>query len=176
MDREEAARQVGLVFDTWYPSVVRFAWRATGDFGIAEDVSQEAFMALYRELRKGTEIHNARAWVFCVVRRKIGKSVRARLWDSLDLAESIPAPAKDVEVDSVTELLSVLSPREEEVLLLRLSALKYREIADELSISPNSVNTLLARAIRKLQKVVDRPRVGQRLVDLMSHGARKTLQ
>jgi transposase len=48
-------------------------------------------------------------------------------------------------------LLSVLSPREEEVLLLRLEALKYREIADHLGISMNSVNALLARALRKLQ-------------------------
>jgi len=37
------------------------------------------------------------------------------------------------------------------VLLLRLEALKYREIAEQLGISMNSVNTLLARALRKLE-------------------------
>jgi RNA polymerase sigma factor (sigma-70 family) len=176
MDREDAARQVSQVFDAWYPSVTRYAWRATGDFGTAEDIAQEAFLALYKELRRGTEIYNARAWVLCVVRRQVGKSVRGRIWDSLDEAQSVPAPEPGVEVDSVTDYLSVLSPREEEVLLLRLSALKYREIADRLSISPNSVNTLLARAIRKLQKAVDRPSVAQRLSGLMNHGVRKTLQ
>ena len=155
---------------------MRYAWRATGDFGAAEDIAQEAFLALYREFRRGTEIHNARAWVLCVVRRKIVKSVRARTWDSLDEVESLPAPEPDVEIDSVTSLLSVLSPREEEVLLLRLSALKYREIAERLSISPNSVNTLLARAIRKLQKAADRRALGQRLTDMMNHDVRKTLQ
>jgi DNA-directed RNA polymerase specialized sigma24 family protein len=49
-------------------------------------------------------------------------------------------------------LPSVLTPREEQVLLLRLEALKYREIADQLGSSMNSVNTLLARALRKLQR------------------------
>jgi RNA polymerase sigma factor (sigma-70 family) len=52
----------------------------------------------------------------------------------------------------IRSLLSLLSPREEEVLLLRLEALKYREIAEQLGISMNSVNTLLARALRKLQQ------------------------
>ena len=52
----------------------------------------------------------------------------------------------------IRSLLSVLTPREEEVLLLRLESLKYREIADQLGISINSVNTLLARALRKLQQ------------------------
>jgi RNA polymerase sigma factor (sigma-70 family) len=56
----------------------------------------------------------------------------------------------------IRSLLSVLSPREEEVLLLRLEALKYREIADQLGISMNSVNTLLARALRKLQQATAR--------------------
>jgi RNA polymerase sigma factor (sigma-70 family) len=65
--------------------------------------------------------------------------------------KSMPAISKFAEIRS---LLSVLSPREEEVLLLRLEALKYREIADQLGISINSVNTLLARALRKLQAAV----------------------
>jgi RNA polymerase sigma factor (sigma-70 family) len=54
----------------------------------------------------------------------------------------------------IHNLLSVLSPREEEVLLLRLEALKYWEIAEQLGIGLNSVNTLLARALRKLQRAV----------------------
>jgi RNA polymerase sigma factor (sigma-70 family) len=47
----------------------------------------------------------------------------------------------------------VLSRREEEVLLLRLDAMKYREIADQLGISMSFVNTILARVLQKLKKV-----------------------
>ena len=50
----------------------------------------------------------------------------------------------------------MLSPREEEVLLLKLEALKYREIAAQLGISMNSANTLLARALRKLKEATTR--------------------
>ena len=54
----------------------------------------------------------------------------------------------------IQNLLRLLSPREQEPLLLRLEAMKYREIADRLGISVNSVNSLLARALQKLQKAV----------------------
>lgn len=51
--------------------------------------------------------------------------------------------------------------REEEVLPLRLEALKYRGIAEQLGIGMSSVNTLLERALRKLQQATaQKPRKG----------------
>jgi RNA polymerase sigma factor (sigma-70 family) len=77
------------------------------------------------------------------------------LHEQLDEADLPGEPAAEISrLAEIRSLLSVLSPREEEVLLLRLEALKYREIADQLGISMNSVNTLLARALRKLQEAV----------------------
>jgi RNA polymerase sigma factor (sigma-70 family) len=70
--------------------------------------------------------------------------------DELEVAQSWPEEA--VGLSAIQQYLCLLSRREEEVLLLRLEAMKYREIADHLGISMNSVNTLLARALRKLQK------------------------
>ena len=67
------------------------------------------------------------------------------------------------EFVDIRTLLSVLTPREEEVLLLRLDAMKYREIADQLGISMNSVNTLLARALRKLQEAMLRQMTKERI-------------
>jgi RNA polymerase sigma-70 factor (ECF subfamily) len=77
------------------------------------------------------------------------------LHEQLDEADLPGEPAIEISrLAEIRSILSVLSPREEEVLLLRLEALKYREIADQLGISINSVNTLLARALRKLQEAV----------------------
>ena len=56
-----------------------------------------------------------------------------------------------LELDNITRHFTVLSQREEEVLLLRLQTMKYREIAQSLGISVGSVPSLLARALRKLQ-------------------------
>ena len=81
--------------------------------------------------------------------------------DELQLVREPMAPVSSFA--DIRSLLSVLSPREEEVLLLRLEALKYREIAEQLGISMNSVNTLLARALRKLQGANKRPANKERL-------------
>jgi RNA polymerase sigma factor (sigma-70 family) len=123
---------------------------------------QEALMALYRAAREGKEVENPKAWTFCVIRRLISKQIRTHqrktsLHESLSVLDDLPAGAIVTDptapmLDEVTKLFSVLTRREEEVTLLRLTAMKYREIADQLGISPKSVNTLLSRALRKLQK------------------------
>jgi RNA polymerase sigma factor (sigma-70 family) len=75
------------------------------------------------------------------------------------------------DIVDIRNLLSVLSPREEEVLLLRLEAMKYREIAEQLGIGVNSVNTLLARALRKLQQAM-----GQKKGGVNSHGRKPIIR
>jgi RNA polymerase sigma factor (sigma-70 family) len=63
----------------------------------------------------------------------------------------VAAAELTIDCDRVRAHMDLLSVREQEVLLLRLESMKYREIAAALGISINSVNTLLARALTKLQ-------------------------
>jgi len=88
-----------------------------------------------------------------------GAQTRQRQAEKLEPSEAldrIPAAPcwPDVAADfgDAAQLgLSVLSVREEEVVLLRLQSFKYREIAEKLGIGSKSVCTLLARAVKKLQ-------------------------
>ena len=163
MDPKEATRIVADLFRSSYSMLVRYAIRATGNLELAEDLVQEAFMLLYRDLRRGQTVDNPKAWTFCVIRRLIMKEVGAHrrtsaLHEPMTVLDDLAAPDSqkiDAELDDVTKLFSVLTRREEEVTLLRMAALKYREIADQLGISQKSVSTLLARALRKLQKAAN---------------------
>jgi DNA-directed RNA polymerase specialized sigma24 family protein len=127
---------------------------------LAEDLVQEALLLLYRDLRRGKEIGNPGAWTFLVVRRlamKHFKDPENLAWESLDRAACVPSSPLTPPVpepDDITGLFSLLSAREEEVVLLRMERLKYREIASRLSITPGAVSTLLVRALRKMQAVV----------------------
>ena len=153
VNESDAADFVTALFDRWYMLLVRYGLRTTANYELAEDLAQDAFMQLYQALRAGKEIEHPKAWTICVLRRNMYKQIKDRnLQEQLDETD-IPGEAA-TEISRLAEirgLLSVLSPREEEVLLLRLEALKYREIADQLGISMNSVNALLARALRKIQ-------------------------
>ncbi len=71
--------------------------------------------------------------------------------ESLDILDTLPTSLVNpkmlgVEMDEVTRHFGLLSGREEEALLLRLSAMNYREIAGEMGIGVKSVSTLLTRA------------------------------
>jgi RNA polymerase sigma-70 factor (ECF subfamily) len=160
--RRNSARQcVQELYGDWYAPLLRYAYRATGNLQSAEDLVQEAFTDLYRALLLGKTIENPKGWTLCVVRRRVVDQQREQarhggsflsITEAGELAAkpSQPSPAA-WEDDRMTRLLAVLSSREEEVLLLRAKGLKYRQIADSLRISTNSVKTLLARAIRKMQ-------------------------
>jgi RNA polymerase sigma factor (sigma-70 family) len=162
MTREEASRLIELLFQSWYPALVRYAARLSGSREVAEDAAQEGFLALYRECRKGSAIVNPRGYTLLAVRNQIAtqfrkKRLRGEVGLSVEALDSFP----DLQVSSSQELeesedinrfLSVLTPREAEVVLLRLQGLKYREIATELKLNCSSVNTLLARAMRKLHQ------------------------
>jgi RNA polymerase sigma-70 factor (ECF subfamily) len=175
MKREQARAEVALLYETWYPSLLSYAHRRMGDLAQAEDAVQDAFMELYKALRRGCDVANARAWTLTVMRRQVSKRIRdnSRVVSIADASERVsemaaggPDALSRIEVDEIARKFSVLTPREEEVLLLRLQALKYREIAKQLGIGGTSVNTLLARALQKLRRAVD---TGERRGSVSSH-------
>lgn len=158
MDETEATELVTALFDRCYMQLVRYAARSLADHDLAKDLVQDAFMQLYGALRSGKSIHHPKAWAMCVIRRAVSRHVHERFdHEQLDDYEHIPSSDHEPECLSlIADYLCLLSRREEEVLLLRLEAMKYREIADQLGISMNSVNTILARALQKLRKVAAR--------------------
>lgn len=160
MDRTKANSLVHEVFNAWAPSLARHARRLTGNRATADDLVQEAFLALYKELRAGKSIDNPHAWTLTVVRHYAARHVRDRVRhgeqlqppEHFDLLVDPRPEPRGSGCEEVSRLLSVLTEREEEVLLLRMDCLKYREIADLLGINAKTVATLLARGVRKLRQ------------------------
>ena len=159
--RAEAARLIDKLFGSWSPHLVRYAYLATSSREVAEDLVQEVFLSLYRELAAGRQIDNVRGYTLNAVRRQVARHERDRhrhREDFLDYHALDLLPGADMRPDSpvpddINGRLSVLSRREEEVILLRMQAMKYREIGSQLGISSKTVGTLLTRAIQKLRRV-----------------------
>ena len=84
--------------------------------------------------------------------REVRRTQKQVTLESEEGTRPLIVDAKTPSLDfSTTSFLTLLSPRESEVMLLRMQSLKYVEIAESLKISPNSVNRLLARAIGKMR-------------------------
>ncbi len=157
VDPEKAAGVVAEVFDSSYPGFVRYAFWAGRSLELAEDVVQQALVDLYQALCRGEKIEDPRSWTVALIRRRVLKLRRAehrRREDLLPPASLDGFPGPDAQAEALLELdelFSALSPREQEVIMLRLQALKYQEIGKQLGISVNSVKTLLRRALNKLR-------------------------
>lgn len=183
MGEQEASRLIERLFEAWGPSLARYTYRVTGSRELADDLVQEAFMALYRELRLDKKVQNPRGWTLSVVRHHISNHERSlrRRGEQLQPSENMeafqtgPLPPADPE-DDLTALFSVLSDREEEVVLLRMESLKYRDIAEQLGISIKSVGSLLARALRKLQLAAKAKAMGRPISSRTGRHVAETLQ
>jgi RNA polymerase sigma-70 factor (ECF subfamily) len=161
MKREDADTFVEDLYESWYATLVRYAFRSCGNLANAEEATQESFLLLYRELIKGTHIESAKGWTLTVLRRSLRRTMRRpdlsflRV-DDPHVLDSCPAPLPHEE-EPILRLHECLTRREEEVLLLRLEGCKYRDIAQSLGVSTSAVGTLIARAVVKLQSKAGQP-------------------
>lgn len=129
--------------------------------GDAEEVVQETFLRLYCHLAQRGSPANLRAWIFEVARnaaRDLRKSARWRRTVPLSpraiFADSQAGPeARAVHQQRCRRLeaaISGLTGQERECILLRISGLRYREIAEVLDISVSSAGELVRRAADRL--------------------------
>ncbi|MEP7365263.1 MAG: sigma-70 family RNA polymerase sigma factor [Acidobacteriota bacterium] len=162
MERREVLREFDPFFEVWYPHLLRYVCRFAASRSEAEDTVQEVFLDLYKALLAGQRIEFPKAWTIRVAQRKCAE-LRGRPFnlelshEPVEMLEnSGPNPVNgldsDIDMQRLRGCLSALSNREEQVMLLRLQAMKFKEIAGALGITTSTVNTLLVRGLEKLQQ------------------------
>lgn len=181
MTERQASAIIEELYDSHYALLISYAARQAGCADAAEDAVQEAFMQLYRELREGRPIGNPAGWLVCVVRRLAYQAaLRVNRLEPLSerhLAADEPAgAARDIDCLRLREMLGGLSEREAEVLVMRLGAMKYREIAAQLNITTSSVNTNLLRALKKLKRAMKESTFDLKRIMRAGDGLSNTLQ
>ncbi|MFI5209849.1 MAG: RNA polymerase sigma factor [Gemmatimonadales bacterium] len=152
------------LYQTTFPTVVRFLFRKVWDADRAHDLAQEVFIRLMAH-----KPEKPRAWLFAVAanlaRDEARAAVRRRRHLTLlkDEPGSHPArgPSADEQVEhdeqmaAVERALEALSARDREVLLLWDAGLSYTEIAAQTGLAVGAVGTTLARARRRLIEAHD---------------------
>ncbi|MDZ4802456.1 MAG: sigma-70 family RNA polymerase sigma factor [Bryobacteraceae bacterium] len=130
----------------------------------AQEVAQEVFLRLFTTLRRGEEILNVRGWVFRVA-HNVALKMRAKereyavldgdsdRWASRDASPESRA-IDNQRQERIRRALEDLSPQQRQCLDLRVSGLRYREIAETVGIGTSTVNEFLRRAIAKLRKAI----------------------
>ena len=147
------------IYDAHVEEVYRYVHRRCQDHSLAEDVTQDAFIAAIRSTRDpgtisiGWLITVARNRLFDILRRQTKYEEKLRL-----VADSRPG---DEEVDIAERLrlesaLRLLPVHYRLVLTLHyINGMTVREIAEQLDQSPKSVEGLVTRARRELTGLLD---------------------
>ncbi|MCO8124408.1 sigma-70 family RNA polymerase sigma factor [Stieleria sp. TO1_6] len=157
--------EIGLLISRYERQLLAYACRMlNGDWPAAQDAVQETFLRLCREDRSKI-IARIQPWLFAVCRSRVIDMQRTRHSHPVDAAEiSVADPHPDATTAAIAAeqsqqrhsrlaaLLDQLSPRQQEVLRLRMQAgLSYREIADVTGLTVSNVGFHLHAAVRCLK-------------------------
>lgn len=151
-----------VLFEEHYDDLVRYLRRYTGDPEEAADAAQEAYARLVA--RPPSTTHNLRAWLFTVATNVVRDNwKRSRRATSLDAApantEHVVAPIAIEQIErrsAVREMLDSLPDQDRTLLLMWAEGFKHREIADAIGTTTKSIGTMIARALTKLSKKLER--------------------
>jgi RNA polymerase sigma-70 factor (sigma-E family) len=145
------------VYAAHYDPMIRLAGLTTGDLAAAEDIVQDAFVALYR---RWPDVDEPAAWLRRVVANRSTSWLRRRMVARRHAGrhpagpEVAPPPA--AEDGAVRAALARLSARQRAAVFLRFYLdLSEAEIAVTLACRPGTVKSLLHRALRVLREVLD---------------------
>ncbi|MCC6790966.1 MAG: sigma-70 family RNA polymerase sigma factor [Thermomicrobiales bacterium] len=158
---------LGVLYDRYARIAIAVAYRVLGEHGVAEDVVQEAFLAVWRRVDSFDATRgNVRSWLLTIVRngaidRRRGRHARALQDTALDdvafrLAtggeETFEIVASSVEAERVREALSALPPEQREAIeLAYFGGLTHQEIAQRTGAPLGTIKGRMRLGLHKLR-------------------------
>ncbi len=145
--------------------LLNFLFRFVGDRGMAEDLTQEVFLRVYEAAHRFQERGRVSSWVFKIAYNLAVNELKRRsramkyLRESASRDEALAEyPAPDMTAgyelnEAIESAMGELPDNQRAALLLRVrEGLSYREIAEALDLSVQSVDSLVFRARKHLRE------------------------
>ncbi len=156
-----------LLFRRYYQPLCSHAARFVYDKAVAEDIVSDLFHTFWQKHLHERITHSFRAYLYQAVRqnsllylqREAGHTVSSDTLALPDIPQATVLPTDQVQFDELSgqieRLLNALSPSVRRVFLLsRFEGLKHAEIAQELHISPKTVEAHLTKALALFRKAL----------------------
>ena len=146
------------------------AWQKIGDFHIAQEITQDAFLAAYQKLATLTHHSQFAGWLYVIARNKCKNWHRKKGLALQSLEETDPVELEEVYYSEymtqqreeaanrkrraiVQKLLSKLQESERTVVnMYYIAEMTCEDIGKFLGVSPNTVRSRLHRARNKMKK------------------------
>jgi RNA polymerase sigma factor (sigma-70 family) len=154
-------------FTLHHRAVFRTARAVVRDSAVAEDVTQEVFLRLYRNLNSAPSDDLLRAWLLRVTLNVARNTVRGQnrsmvrdneyQKSTAEIGFFVDAPEEDYErrlaIEEARRALDKIKEPMRSCLLLKQQGLSYREIATSLSLKETNIGSLVARGRKEFARV-----------------------
>ena len=146
------------------------AWRKIGDFHIAEDITQETFLQVYRKLATLKNTNQFPGWLYVIANRCCltwlrKKRIQTQPFEEIDItmvektsyskhvATEQAESAAEAKRELVKNLLAKLKESDRTVITLYyFGEMTYAEIGEFLGVSADTVRIRIRRALQRLKK------------------------
>lgn len=179
--REGDKNAQGKLMQLWYKRIYNFAYKFFFDHDLAMEVSQKTFISMHRNIEHLQELNRFRSWLytiavnFCREELRKRKASRAVSLQNLNLGEAETSyhwevsygrenPERQLRQNELSDLLQQclmeLSDEQREVVIMKeYEGLKFREIAETLQISENTVKSRMYYGLDGLKKILERKNI-----------------
>lgn len=174
----------GRLVQLWYKRIYNFCYKFFLDHDLAMEVSQRTFISMCRNLAGLQDIGRFKSWLYKIavnycreeLRRK--KNNRTTPFDNVwnHEAENSPAwessgyridnPEQQLQQSELSDmlqaaLLEINEDQREVVIMKEYEGLKFREIADVLNISENTVKSRMYYGLDSLRKILEKKNINK---------------
>jgi len=153
-----------VLFGAYHQLLAAHVYRLTESMELAEEIVQDVFLKIWMSREALAEVHHFHAYLFVVSKhqalnalRKIARErSRQRTWaNDTAVAEAAHVDDRTSFYNLIDEAIRQLPPQQQKVYLLsRHDHLKYREIAEQMGISPETVKKYMQLAIASISAYV----------------------
>ena len=150
-----------LLYKRWHPKLLRFAHRLTRDRDAAQDVMQEAAMAMAKNIRKLQDSAKFSAWAYTIVRRRSADYVHRQVKDRALKAgfQQEQMPNSSGHADDILSMRQALArlPHADQVLLklFYIDGMSGAEMSAAMGVPIGTIKSRLFTARGKLKSTYE---------------------
>ncbi|MBS1952365.1 MAG: RNA polymerase sigma factor [Bacteroidetes bacterium] len=177
-DKNAQSRLVQL----WYKRIYNFGYKFFFDHDLAMEVAQKTFISMHKNVESLQEVARFKSWLYTIAvnycreevrkkktRRSVslhdlgpGEGEESYRWEeSHQRHENPERQLRQAELsDLLQECLMQLSEEQREVVIMKeYEGLKFREIAETLNISENTVKSRMYYGLEGLRKILEQKKI-----------------
>ena len=175
---------VNHVVRQWYPRIYNFSYKYFSDHDLAMDTTQKTFISMYQNLKNLKENGKFTQWLYQIAfnscKEESRKQKRRRVFpflkitskkDGKQLLETFTEDLPDTDFEKqelgviLHQALNKINEEQRIVVIMKeYEGFKFREIAEILQISENTVKARMYYGLNALRKILEKWNINQETV------------